>query len=179
MHSLEASETCRPLKENARFSPLNGQLRSMITVADIREPSVADQIYVLQRAAYSVEAQWIGSADFPPLRETIDALRHCADHFLVFVETGNIIGCLSYEQRGENVTITRLVVCPQHFRRGIASALLRQLESRLPLGSVVFASTADLNEPAIRAYEKQGYSTSAGPTLAGIKLRGLHKRLVG
>jgi GNAT superfamily N-acetyltransferase len=95
------------------------------------------------------------------------------------VEDGNIIGCLSYGQSGAVFTITRLVVCPQHFRRGIASALLRQLECRLPSGSVVCASTADLNEPAIRAYEKQGYGTAVGPTSEGITLRRLHKRIEG
>ena len=165
--------------DNARFSPKIGHIDRMVTVANIREPLVAGQIHVLQRAAYSVEAQRIGSGDFPPLRETLDALRRCTDCFLVFVEDGNFIGCLSYEQAGAIFTITRLVVVPQHFRRGIASALLRRLESRPPLGSVICASTADLNEPAIRAYEKQGYATAGGPTSEGITLRRLHKQVDG
>ncbi len=151
----------------------------MVAVANIREPLVAEQIHVLQHAAYTVEAQRVGSSDFPPLRETLDTLHRSTDCFLVFMEDGNIIGCLSYEQSGAVFTITRLVVCPQHFRRGIASALLRQLESRLPSGSSICASTAELNEPAIRAYEKQGYGTAPGPTSEGIKLRRLHKRIAG
>ena len=165
--------------EDVRFSPRIGHIDRMVAVADIRKPAVAEQIHVLQHAAYAVEAQRIGSSDFPPLRETLDALRRCTDCFLVFVEDGKIVGCLSYGQSGAIFTITRLVVCPQHFRRGIASALLRQLESRLPSGSVVCASTADLNEPAIRAYEKQGYGTALGPTAEGITLRLLHKRVDG
>jgi ribosomal protein S18 acetylase RimI-like enzyme len=149
----------------------------MVTLANIREQSVAIQIYALQRAAYTVEAQLIGSGDFPPLRETLAALCHCADSFLVYVEDGLIIGCLSYEETGTGFTISRLVVSPRHFRRGIASALLRTLENRLPPGSVVCALTADLNEPAIKAYEKQGYEATVGPTLEGIKLRRVRKQL--
>lgn len=150
----------------------------MVTEADIRKPSVAAPIHALQRAAYSVEAQRIGSTDFPPLRETLDALQRSTDCFLVFVEQGSIMGCLSYEPVGTCATVTRLVVSPEHFRRGIASALLRTLDARLPVGSVVWASTAELNEPAIRAYEKHGYrKASRLISPEGIALRRLYKQV--
>jgi GNAT superfamily N-acetyltransferase len=165
--------------ENARFSLRIDHVERTVVVADILDPPVAVRIHVLQHAAYSVEAQRIGSCDFPSLRETLDALRHCPNCFLVFVEDGNIIGCLSYAQSGAAFTITSLVVCPQHLRRGIASAWLRKFESRLPAGSVVCASTADLNDPAIRAYEKQSYGTAVGPALEDITLRRLHQRVDG
>jgi ribosomal protein S18 acetylase RimI-like enzyme len=150
----------------------------MVTMANIRETQVAAQIHALQRAAYSVEAQRIGCIDFPPLRETLDALRRSTDCFLVFAANGSITGCLSYEWTVGCATITRLLVDPRHFRRGVASALLRALECRLPSGSVVCAVTADLNEPAIRAYEKQGYRTESRETSPeGIALRRLYKQL--
>ena len=150
----------------------------MVTLADIREASVAAPIHALQQAAYSVEAQQIGCLDFPPLRETLEALQRSTDCFLVYAENGTIIGCLSYERAEDCTTITRLVVSPGHFRRGIASALLRALESRLPVGSVVCAWTAERNEPAIRAYEKHGYRTASREiSPEGIALRRLHKQL--
>jgi ribosomal protein S18 acetylase RimI-like enzyme len=149
----------------------------MIILADIREASVASQIHALQQAAYSVEAQRIGCIDFPPLRETLDELQHSTDCFLVFAEEGSIIGCLSYEWAEACTMITRLVVSPRHFRRGIARALLRTLDSRLPVGSVICARTADRNEPAIRAYEQQGFSTvSREISPEGIALRRLLKQ---
>src|SRR5689334_18120960 len=126
----------------------------MIRLANIRESAVAAQIHALQQAAYLVEAERIGCANFPPLRETPEVLQRSTDCFLVFIEHDNIIGCLSYESVRTSATITRLVVSPQHFRRGIATALLRALDGRLPVGSAAYASTADSNEPAIRAYEK-------------------------
>ena len=150
----------------------------MVILADIREPSVAAPIHALQRAAYAVEAQRIGCTDFPPLRETLDALQHSTDCFLAFVEGGSVVGCLSYEQVGTCVTVNRLVVSPLHFRRGIASALLCALDTRLPVDSVVCAWTADLNESAIKAYEKQGYRRGASQiSQEGIALRQLHKQV--
>src|SRR5882724_10977297 len=148
----------------------------MIRLANIREPAVAARIHALQRAAYAVEGERIGCSDFPPLRETIEVLQRSADCFLVFLECENIIGCLSYECFGTSATITRLVVSPQHFRRGIATALLRALGNRLPVGSVAYASTADLNQPAIRAYENEGYRTvSRQVSPEGIALCRLQK----
>jgi len=150
----------------------------VIRLANIRESAVAAQIHALQQAAYLVEAERIGRADFLPLRETIQVLQGSTDRFLVFLVCGSIVGCLSYESVGSNATITRLVVSPQHFRRGIATALLRSLDGRLPIGSSVYASTADSNEPAIRAYEKHGYGTvSRKVSPEGIALRRLQKTL--
>jgi ribosomal protein S18 acetylase RimI-like enzyme len=151
----------------------------MIRLANIRESAVAAQIHALQQAAYAVEAERIGCADFPPLRETVEVLQGSTDRFLVFLDNENIVGCLSYESVGTKATITRLVVSPQHFRRGIATALLRALDGRLPIGSAVYASTADSNVPAIRAYEKHGYRTvSRKVSSEGIALRRLHKLVV-
>ena len=126
----------------------------MITEANIRESAMADSVYELQGAAYGVEAERVGVADFPPLRQSLDEVRRSPDCFLVWIEEGSIRGCLSYEVTPPLVTITRLVVRPACFRRGIASALLRDLESRLAPGSLICGFTADLNEPAVRTYEK-------------------------
>ena len=60
-----------------------------------------------------------------------------ANRFLVFTEAGRIVGALSFEIAGNCVTVTRLVVSPGRFRRGIASALLTALETRLPAASTL------------------------------------------
>src|SRR6266478_9879300 len=102
-------------------------MQETITLPNIRELAVATQIHALLQAAYAVEAKRIGCIDFPPLRETIEALHCSTDCFLAFIERENILGCLSYEWVGTCATVTRLVVNPHHFRRGIATALLRSL----------------------------------------------------
>jgi ribosomal protein S18 acetylase RimI-like enzyme len=152
----------------------------MVTVANIRDASVAAPVHALQQAAYAVEAQRVGCVDFPPLRESVEALQRSNDCFLIFVQEGRILGALSYECAGSCVTVTRLVVRPTHFRWGIGSALLCALECRLPANTLLCASTSDSNEPAIKAYEKQGYSTASRVlSPEGIALRRLHKRLQG
>jgi len=73
--------------------------------------------------------------------------------------------------------IPELAVSPRYFRRGVARALLRTLDSRLPVGSVICACTADRNEPAIRAYEQQGFKTASREiSPEGIALRRLLKQ---
>ena len=153
--------------------------RFLIKVADIQESSVASQVHALQQAAYLVESQRIGCADFPPLHESLQTLQQSTDSFLVFIDAGRIVGALSFEIAGNCVTVTRLVVSPDRFRRGIASALLTALEGRLAAASTLCATTGDLNKPAVRAYEKKGYRTiSRLVSPEGIALRRLQKRLV-
>src|SRR5260370_11995678 len=91
---------------------------------------------------------------------------------------GWIVGVLYLEMGGNCVKVTGLVGSPDRFRRGIASALLTALEGRLPAASTLCATTGDLNKPAVRAYEKQGYRTvSRLVSPEGIALRRLQKRL--
>jgi glyoxylase-like metal-dependent hydrolase (beta-lactamase superfamily II)/GNAT superfamily N-acetyltransferase len=152
----------------------------MIRLADIRDLSVATQIHSLSRAAYSVEAEWIGCTNFPPLNETLDLLQRSTDCFLIVVEGDTIVGCIAYDRHATKTTITRLVVSPQHFRKGIAVALLRNLETRLAEGTIVCAETADRNEAAIRAYEKLGYTAvSRQSSPEGIALQRVEKQLSG
>ena len=132
----------------------------MITEANPAEYSVAAQIHSVTRAAYALEAERIGCADFPPLRESIDELRESSDSFLVFQQSGNIIGALSFERSADRVTITRLVVSPAHLRQGVATALLAELERRLPPEARLIVSTAQANTPAVLFYERCGFTIS-------------------
>src|SRR5437016_4372315 len=99
----------------------------MITEATPAEYSVAAQIHALAQAAYALEAERIGCAEFPPLRESLDELRQSSDSFLVFQQSGTIIGALSCDPNSDPVAITRLIVSPAHLRQGIATALLSEL----------------------------------------------------
>src|SRR3954447_18172561 len=107
----------------------------MITETTPRDPSVAAQIHAVCQMAYALEAKQIGCADFPPLRESLRDLRQSPDRFLAFQESGTIIAALSFAFEADPVLITRLVVSPAHLRQGIATALLSELERRLPEAS--------------------------------------------
>src|ERR1700761_1249903 len=108
-----------------------GEQESVITDVTPAEYSVAIQIHAVMQAAYKLEAERIGFAEFPPLRESLEELRQSSDSFLVFQQSGRIIGGLSFRRGTDTIAITRLVVSPEHLRKGIGSALLSELESRL------------------------------------------------
>ena len=148
----------------------------MITEATPAEYSVAAQIHAVAQAAYKLEAERIGCAEFPPLRESLDELRQSSDSFLVFQQSGSIIGALSFDRSTDPVAITRLVVRPTHLRQGIATALLADLERRLPLMARLTVSTAQTNRPAVALYQRLGYTADRVSSSAeGIPLLHLTK----
>lgn len=148
----------------------------MITEATPADYSVAAQIHAVAQAAYALEAERIGCAEFPPLRESLDELRQSSDGFLVFQRSGRIIGALSFDLSTDPVAITRLVVSPAHLRRGIATALLSELEQRLSPNVRLSVSTAQTNTPAVILYQRLGYIAAGGSdTSEGIPLLHLSK----
>jgi len=148
----------------------------MISEATPAEYSVAAEIHAVAQAAYALEAERIGFAEFPPLRESLEELRQSSDSFLVFQQSGSIIGGLSYRRGTDTVAITRLVVSPEHLRRGIATALLSELESRVFPIARLTVSTAATNAPAISLYKRFGFKTASASTSAeGIPLLHLFK----
>lgn len=138
--------------------------KSMITDATLTECSVAMQIHAVMRAAYKLEAERIGCAEFPPLRETLEELRESSDCFLVFQQSGSIIGGVSFQRGTDSVDITRLVVSPDHLRQGIATALLSALERRLLPGTRLTVSTAAANVPALSLYKRFGFTAASTST---------------
>jgi len=149
----------------------------VIREVDVSDLGMAARIHALQQAAYAVEAERIGCANFPPLRETIEGLGRAKERFLVSEVDGTTRGALSFERNAAFVSITRLVVSPECFRQGIATALLRDLERRVSDATVLRAITAEPNEPAIRCYAKQGYRVAKRLfSPEGIALVHLEKR---
>ncbi len=143
----------------------------MVTEATLAEDAVAAEIQEVAQAAYALEAQRIGCAEFPPLAESLEDLRQSPDTFLVFQQAGRIIGALSFDRSTDPVAITRLVVRPTHLRQGVATALLAELERRLAPTTRISVSTAQANTPAVCLYQRLGYlPTGASPSPEGIPL---------
>jgi ribosomal protein S18 acetylase RimI-like enzyme len=148
----------------------------MISEATPAEYSIAAQIHAVTQAAYTLEAERIGCADFPPLRESLNELRQSTDGFLVFQQNGVIVGVLSFDRGTDSVVIRRLVVSPTHLRQGIATALLADLERRLSPIARLSVSTAQTNAPAVSLYQRLGYTTaSVSNSVEGIPLIHLSK----
>jgi ribosomal protein S18 acetylase RimI-like enzyme len=88
------------------------------------------------------------------------------------------VGALSFVvESGRALTITRLVVHPHHFRRGVATALLRDVEERVLQIAVFNVATARLNAAALSLYDRLGYQiTRNSDTPEGITVVHLAKQ---
>jgi ribosomal protein S18 acetylase RimI-like enzyme len=128
-----------------------------IAPLDLDDGAAADALVAVQRAAYRVEAEFLGTDDLPPLRERAADLRASGESFLGAWLDGRLVGAVSWKSLpGGTVDIHRLVVHPDAFRRGIGSALLQALDAHLaPERTVVATGAANL--PARRLYETSGF----------------------
>lgn len=109
----------------------------------------------LQHAAYEVEAQLIGDNRIPPLHENESELLASGLCWTATFEGPQLVGAVGYTIENGVTDIDRLVVDPQHQRRGIATELVTNVMT-LAEGTVV--STGKLNAPARRLYEKLGFT---------------------
>ncbi|NQX71528.1 GNAT family N-acetyltransferase [Paenibacillus alba] len=118
----------------------------------------------LQIASYRVEAELIGFEDIPPLKDGIDSIRKAEETFYgYFVQDENetkLAGAISFAREGSVITICRMMVHPNFFRRGIARSLLQHiLMDQEKEGALLFlVSTGTANLPAIQLYQSFGFT---------------------
>lgn len=149
----------------------------MITLLRHQAPTLAQQIYRLQQAAYSVERDLIDYPDFPPLQVTAAEIQAETELFLGYWQDTRLLGVISFQVNPQLLDIGRLIVDPQAFRRGIASALLYEVERYSEPGDKLTVSTAAKNLPAVRLYQKHGYQLTERTTLPdGLELVRFYKQ---
>jgi len=129
----------------------------MIKNLDLHNLDLVKELHELQRASYLIEAKLINFFEIPPLKETVEELTVCGESFLGYFEGENLAGAISYTIDGEELTICRMVVHPNHFRKGIAQKLLKTVEELYKKNTVLKVSTGKDNNPAKRLYLKNGY----------------------
>lgn len=99
----------------------------------------------------------------------LDALRECIEgsaasddaHFLVAGQGGRIVGFLHYDSEGPEPELHRIYVDPALKRKGIGSALLGELNRRLPTGASYVLMVVAANLPAVAFYERHGFVEAA------------------
>ncbi|WP_123039355.1 GNAT family N-acetyltransferase [Cohnella candidum] len=143
---------------------------------DLSDIEIAEELWALQHAAYRREAELIGVADLPPLRDTVQSLQQCGETFYGAVaDDGTLAGAVSVEEESDGRRVVcRLMVHPEHFRQGIGGSLLRHAISEAP--DRVWNVTAEArNEPALRLYERAGFrsvgSFRPAPNIEMIQLQ--------
>lgn len=118
-----------------------------------------EEILRLQYLAYQSEARLFDDPDIPPLKQTLEEVVSEYEKGTVLKASdgdGAIIGSVRAFSEGGNVYISKLMVHPEHQRKGLGSALLSAIEAEYP-GSrfELFTSTRSVGN--IRLYERLGY----------------------
>jgi ribosomal protein S18 acetylase RimI-like enzyme len=129
----------------------------LINKIDLQNKNLAEELLALQKASYLVEAKLINFFEIPPLLETIDELRECEESFLGYFVGDELAGAVSYTIDGDALTICRMVVHPDHFRKRIAQKLLTAVENNNRRLTIFKVSTGKENPPAKNLYLKNGY----------------------
>lgn len=138
--------------------------------------SEINRLYELQQEAYKVEADRIGvRVDlFYPLKETLDELQNSTDEIFVSLADGLITGAISLEKLEGSLLISKLVVDPKFFRRGIAKALVGHCFKLYPKEEFQ-VGTGATNSPAINLYQSFRFEIFkeiiVEPDLRVVKLR--------
>jgi ribosomal protein S18 acetylase RimI-like enzyme len=130
----------------------------MIQTIQISNPREASQMLELQKLSYRVEADLIGSDAIPALHENLEQLQETGETFYGFFEGQELIGAISFKLESQTLDIHRLVVHPNHFRKGIAESLLEFILKLEVNAERCIVQTGALNFPAIRLYQKLGFT---------------------
>ncbi|MFJ7828046.1 GNAT family N-acetyltransferase [Psychrobacillus sp. NPDC096623] len=133
----------------------------MIQLINHKEEKVAECILSIQLPAYKVEADLIGFDGIPQLLDTVEDIKNSNELFIGKLDGSKLVGFISYEDTNELIDICRLVVDPNHFRKGIASELVNYLLTVKANDKKVVVSTGAKNVPAITLYERYNFKKLA------------------
>lgn len=125
---------------------------------DVKEKEVAERILKLQIPAYMVEAKLINFYDIPPLKDSVKTIRTCGEQFIGYFLEDELCGAVSYKVEGKTLDIHRLIVHPNHFRKGIAKQLFQFIEEHEEGVDKIIVSTGTKNLPAVEFYLKRGFT---------------------
>ncbi len=146
---------------------------------DMRDERRVEELLSLQTTAYRLEAKLIGFDEIPPLADTLETLRQSSDTFYGYLTgSGLLAGAVAVEEeRPDELTLTRMMVHPDFFRRGIATRLIEHVFALYPDYSAYIVSTGSSNEPAMRLYRRFGFAPFRRESIApGVELSTMRLR---
>lgn len=138
------------------------------------------QILEIQKAAFLGQAKIYDNYELPPLTENLESLEKefSEKTFLKVLLKGKIIGAARYTVSDYNhVTIEKIVIKPEYQNQGFGTALLKEIESRVPRAIAFQLFTGNKSVRNIHLYEKLGYKIIKRQTTdKGIELLQMEKR---
>ncbi|WP_238653007.1 GNAT family N-acetyltransferase [Paenibacillus piscarius] len=145
---------------------------------NLQDELTLDDLWSLQHKAYRLEAEIIGFRDIPPLLETREMLSRVKEEFYGCLDdTEELLGAVAVmEESPGKLTVTRMMVSPDHFRQGVAGRLLEYIFDRYDRMEQFIVSTGTLNLPAVKLYTKHGFVPAQAEEVApGVELLELHR----
>ncbi|WP_426185301.1 GNAT family N-acetyltransferase [Microbacterium sp. TWP3-1-2b2] len=128
-----------------------------VTLARI-SPNDAGEVLTIQRAAFASEALIYGTADMPPLTQTLEELQaELMDANGWVARVGSrLVGAIRVRETDELLLIGRIAIAPDMQGSGIGRSLLAAAErdTRAPEAELF---TGSLSEANVRLYESCGY----------------------
>ncbi|ADO58450.1 histone acetyltransferase [Paenibacillus jamilae] len=148
----------------------------MVTLCSLEDDDIVSQIWRLQHVAYRLEAELIGFDEIPPLMDTLETLRSCGESFYGWLEDDELLGALAVQSESSgSLTLTRMMVHPDHFRKGIADSLMKHVLNEYQNVPLFIVTTGTLNTPAVTLYRKHGFRpVSAAEVAPGVELTTYH-----
>ncbi|MCY9375388.1 GNAT family N-acetyltransferase [Bacillus sp. T17B1] len=135
----------------------------------------AREIIAVQQPAYIKEAELIGFDGIPALQEKAKDIQASHEQFAGYRKDGKLIGVISYEINMHHLTICRLVVHPDGFRKGIGRALLQFVIDQNENAEKIEVVTAEKNTPAVSLYTQAGFQkTETVKAAEGLLLSVFH-----
>ncbi|MCX4825797.1 GNAT family N-acetyltransferase [Streptomyces sp. NBC_01142] len=133
----------------------------LIRELDLSDATVASTVHAVGLRAYAVEAELIDFDGIPALSESLQRMTSRPLRWLGAVTgEGAVAAFVAWQtDSGQHIThIDRVCVDPAWFRRGLASCLLDHLLAEVTASSEVRVSTGADNQPAVKLYERLGFS---------------------
>ncbi len=121
--------------------------------------SDAADILALQKAAYQSEAKLYDDWTIPPLTQTLSLIEAEFDMmiFLKAIHQDVIVGSVRALSENDTCFINRLIVAPQHQRKGVGTQLMQRIERQFPQVVRFELFTGSRSQRNIRFYQRLGY----------------------
>jgi ribosomal protein S18 acetylase RimI-like enzyme len=128
----------------------------MIKKLDNTNEDVANKIYTIFQNSYKIEAQLIGTSNFPPLLRSAKDIENSKTQFYGFNENKYLAAIIEIVIEDKLLAINSLTVDPSYFRKGIAHKLISYALETFDFSEAI-VETAVVNIPAINLYKKHGF----------------------